>query len=51
MPCICLIVGALFIKACAHWYQLQDTDYGKYFQTKSSFQLFIIFILQKRMGN
>lgn len=29
MPCICLVIGTLFIKACAHWYQLQDADSGK----------------------
>lgn len=29
MPSVCLIIGALFIKACAHWYQLQDANHGK----------------------
>lgn len=24
MPAVCLMVGALFIKACAQWYQLQE---------------------------
>lgn len=29
MPAVCLMVGALFIKACAQWYQLQENPLAK----------------------
>lgn len=49
MPSICLIVGALFIKACAHWYQLQDTDYGENCQKKTKTVTSIVIAFFKQM--